>query len=484
MNKDLQKINLSLVSHTNVGKTTLARTLLGRDIGEVGDRSHVTIEPEDYVLLRSPDDNELILWDTPGFGDSVRLSNRLKGRSNPIGWFTSEIWDRIADKSLWLNQKAIKHVKDRSNVILYLLNASESPDSVPYVKAEMEILSWINKPVIVLLNQMGELRPPEEEQADVQLWRDFLRGYSFIKAVLPLDAFARCWVQEYELWKAIENCLTDREKPAFASLKSTLIRQKQAIYSSSVEAMANYLAKVSNDKEIMASQTLIDRLKAIGRTLGFIKKDLDGAQKDAQVALSTRAADWLCNLTQRLVTINGLEGKGVKAEILRRLKSDWDTRENIDPTAGALLGAVAGGAVTGIAADIATGGLTFGMGTLGGAIAGALGGAGAAAAYNVTKGSKDNLITWSASAIDGFIIETVLLYMAVAHFGRGRGQWEASESPAFWQKLTEDVLKEQNFDYKKIRENAHDADQLRGEFSKLFDKMLREIFKRLYDVTI
>ena len=46
MNKDPQKINLSLVSHTNVGKTTLARTLLGRDIGEVGDRSHVTIEPE------------------------------------------------------------------------------------------------------------------------------------------------------------------------------------------------------------------------------------------------------------------------------------------------------------------------------------------------------------------------------------------------------------------------------------------------------
>ena len=55
MNKDPQKINLSLVSHTNVGKTTLARTLLGRDIGEVGDRSHVTIEPEDYVLLRAPD---------------------------------------------------------------------------------------------------------------------------------------------------------------------------------------------------------------------------------------------------------------------------------------------------------------------------------------------------------------------------------------------------------------------------------------------
>ena len=74
MNKDPQKINLSIVSHTNVGKTTLARTVLGRDIGEVGDRSPVTNEPEDYVLLSAPDASELILWDTPGFGDSVRLA--------------------------------------------------------------------------------------------------------------------------------------------------------------------------------------------------------------------------------------------------------------------------------------------------------------------------------------------------------------------------------------------------------------------------
>ena len=32
-------INLSLVSHTNIGKTTLARTLLMQDVGEVADRA-------------------------------------------------------------------------------------------------------------------------------------------------------------------------------------------------------------------------------------------------------------------------------------------------------------------------------------------------------------------------------------------------------------------------------------------------------------
>ena len=39
MSNDPMRIHLSLVSHTNIGKTTLARTLLGRDIGEVADRA-------------------------------------------------------------------------------------------------------------------------------------------------------------------------------------------------------------------------------------------------------------------------------------------------------------------------------------------------------------------------------------------------------------------------------------------------------------
>jgi hypothetical protein len=113
-----------------------------------------------------------------------------------------------------------------------------------------------------------------------------------------------------------------------------------------------------------------------------------------------------------------------------------------------------------------------------------LGGAGAAAAYNVQKGHKENIITWSPASMEGFLLDTVLLYLAVAHFGRGRGQWEDSESPAFWKKLAEDIIKAQNIDFKALKEKAADADQLRGEYTKILDKTLREIFKSLYGVTI
>ena len=150
MSIDPLRIHLSLVSHTNIGKTTLARTLLSRDIGEVADRAHVTETTDDYVLARSPEGAELILWDTPGFGNSVALAKRLAGRSNPVGWFLSEVWDRMANKTQWLNQRALKHVKDVSSVVLYLVNATELPETAPYLRAEMHILEWILKPVIVL----------------------------------------------------------------------------------------------------------------------------------------------------------------------------------------------------------------------------------------------------------------------------------------------------------------------------------------------
>ena len=69
--QDSLRIHLSLVSHTNIGKTTLARTLLMRDVGEIADRAHVTETTDDYLLARGQDGSELILWDTPGFGNSV-----------------------------------------------------------------------------------------------------------------------------------------------------------------------------------------------------------------------------------------------------------------------------------------------------------------------------------------------------------------------------------------------------------------------------
>ena len=91
-------IDLSLISHTNIGKTTLARTLLRREVGDIRDSAHVTDAATAYTLIDSPAGDTLRLWDTPGFGDSARLLRRLEKGANPIGWFLTQAWDRYTDR--------------------------------------------------------------------------------------------------------------------------------------------------------------------------------------------------------------------------------------------------------------------------------------------------------------------------------------------------------------------------------------------------
>ena len=184
-------IALSLVSHTNVGKTTLARTLLWRDVGEVRDAPHVTEFSDAHELLRTPEGAALTLWDTPGFGDSVRLVRRLRQAGNPLGWFLSEVWDRWRDRPFWASQQVLRHVREHSDVLLYLVNAAEPPAAAGYVAAEMEMLAWVDKPVLVLLNQIGAPQAPAAEAAERQAWVDHLARWPLVRGVLPLDAFAR-----------------------------------------------------------------------------------------------------------------------------------------------------------------------------------------------------------------------------------------------------------------------------------------------------
>jgi GTPase SAR1 family protein len=116
-------IQFALVSHTNNGKTTLARTLVGMDVGEVRDAAHVTVLAESHLLLASPEGDTLQLWDTPGFGDSVRLMRRLAIAGNPIGWFLREVLDRYRDRPFWLSQVALRTAKESADVVLYLVNS-------------------------------------------------------------------------------------------------------------------------------------------------------------------------------------------------------------------------------------------------------------------------------------------------------------------------------------------------------------------------
>ena len=182
-------VTFSLISHTNVGKTTLARTLLRRDVGDALDQSHVTDVAEAWPMIET-DGARLVLWDTPGFGDTARLLKRLKTSGQSLRWLLTQLWDRFRDRPLWCSQQAVRNVQEEADIVLYLVNAAERPESAAYVAMEMEILTWIGKPVVLLLNQTGPPRAAIEEELEEADWRFHLKRFPIVKTVIGLDAFA------------------------------------------------------------------------------------------------------------------------------------------------------------------------------------------------------------------------------------------------------------------------------------------------------
>ena len=105
-----------------------------------------------------------------------------------------------------------------------------------------------------------------------------------------------------------------------------------------------------------------------------------------------------------------------------------------------MLGGLVSGAAGGLAADLAAGGLTLGAGMLVGGILGAVGAGSAARGYNLVRGDESNSVRWSEEFFAGLVRSALLRYLAVAHFGRGRGDWEEGEHPVAWRDAVNEVV--------------------------------------------
>jgi hypothetical protein len=426
-----QTVALSLIAHTNVGKTTLARTLLGRDIGEVRDAPHVTGSAERHTMVESAHGDVLALWDTPGFGDSARLARRLEGVDHPIVGLLAMAWDRWRDRPLWSSQQAVRNVRDEADVVLYLVNASESPADAGYVQPELSILEWIGKPVIVLLNQTGRPRPADQEAADIARWRGAIAGHPCIEAVLSLDAFARCWVQEGVLLRAVAHALPPTKKRAFARLAGIWQTERDAQFHAAMAAIAQPIARAACARVTLPNAGVGGALIDVGRAIGLSRNRVDRAKQGAMRELAMRLDEDIRASTERLIEIHQLGGHAAD-EVTVRLAQHLRTDAPLDERKAAVIGGFVSGALTGLAADLASGGLTFGAGLLAGGVVGAVGAAGLARGFNLVRGKRASIVSWSDEFLRSLIPGAVLRYLAVAHYGRGRGDFAAGEYPSFW----------------------------------------------------
>lgn len=474
---DAGAVSLSLISHTNAGKTTLARTLLGRDVGEVRDAPHVTAEATPYPLVRTTDGDLLTLWDTPGFGDSVRLARRLRQDRNPIGWFLSQVWDRYQDRALWLSQLAVRNVAEQADVVLYLVNAAESPADAGYLAPELEVLEWVGKPVLVLLNQTGPPRERAAEEADADRWRAALADAPHVHGVLAFDAFARCWVQEFTLFAAIEPLVPSADRAAFARLVAAWREQRMDEFDAAMTVLAGPIARAAVDRETLPAEPLASR---VGGSIGLPSPARTQARTEAAERMAARLQADQRRGMDRLITIHRLEGRAA-GEVLERVADDVHVDAPLDEGRTAAVSGVVSGALTGLGADLAAGGLTFGAGMVAGAIIGALGGAGIARGVNVVRGRSDSSLRWEEAFLDGLVTSALLRYLAVAHYGRGRGAWQQGEYPSFWRAMVVDaVIANQERLAAIWARRAEGEERLQRDLEELLGATTLELLDRLY----
>ncbi|MEO7159095.1 MAG: DUF3482 domain-containing protein [Polaromonas sp.] len=435
MNDTPVQIQFALVSHTNNGKTTLARTLLGADVGEVRDATHVTLSSESHALLTTTLGDSLQLWDTPGFGDSVRLLKRLGLSDNPIGWFLREVLDRYRDRPFWLSQQALRTARDAADVVLYLVNSAENPSDAGYLAAEMKILAWLGKPVVVLLNQMGPPRPAQQEHADLSRWSRHLEGYPVVRQVLALDAFARCWVHERVFYEAVGQLIAAPKTAGYARLLAAWEANNEARFQASMRLTAQQLVAAVQDSQAVEAESKSLLHSALQAT-GLRKAGKQKHQDQAMGMLVERLNLGLGMTTRQLLALHRLD-PGEAVRINQRVRENFIIRAPIDKAQAGLIGAVLSGAATGLSADLMAGGLTLGSGALLGGVVGALTFAGAAWGFNSTTDRHLTTLQFTDEFLHTFLIASVLRYLTVAHFGRGRGNFSESEAPAFWQSEVE-----------------------------------------------
>jgi hypothetical protein len=90
------------------------------------------------------------------------------------------------------------------------------------------------------------------------------------------------------------------------------------------------------------------------------------------------------------------------------------------------------GALAGLSTDVLSGGLTLGGGMIAGGVLGALGAAGIAEGVNRIRGTDRSWVAWKGDALMPMVDAALLRYLAVAHFGRGRGRWADAAAPEHW----------------------------------------------------
>jgi hypothetical protein len=303
-----------------------------------------------------------------------------------------------------------------------------------------------------------------------------------VRGVVTLDAFARCWVQEITLFDLVCDALPTSRRDACGRLVHAWQGRRVKQFEDAMEALASPIAAAACDREPVTAVGAAGMLREIGRRLGIADDGVDGAKTRAANVLAARLDTGVRASTDRLIAIHGLGGRA-GAQVASRMATGVALDAPVSEAKAAMMGGIASGAISGLAADLATGGLTFGAGMLAGALLGALGGAGIARGMNLARGKSGPMLRWDDVFLSGLVASALLRYLAVAHYGRGRGDWVEAEYPTFWSPLVTQAVESRNEALSAVwasRQPACNVDRIAGELRFILADITRDVLDRLY----
>jgi len=358
-----QVLRLSVVGHTNVGKTSLMRTLM-RDVsfGDVAPDSATTRQVEGARLL-AEGQTIIELFDTPGLEDASALIEQLETDAGQRHTGPERVTEFLesAEAGGRFEQEArvLTQVLD-SDAALYVIDARE-PVLGKY-QDELAILALCARPILPLLNFVSNAHSRAEQ------WRDALSRVG-LHAVVEFDTVVFSLESETRLWRRLAT-LAD----SHATVLEQLIADRQA--------QASWQSATSR---AMLSELLIDAAAARRSGERGDREAIEHAHRSLREAIARREQRFVDQLLE-LFRFTEADYRTVPLPIEQ---GRWQSSP-FDPEMVAILGRRAGGglaagAAAGAAVDVATGGLSLGAGTL----IGALAGGGATGAWQLRRDIAD-----------------------------------------------------------------------------------------------
>lgn len=344
-----EPLKLAVVGHTNVGKTSLLRTLT-RDagFGEVSHRPSTTRHVEG-ARLSVEGEALLELYDTPGLEDSIALLEHLENLQRP-----GERLDGPARVARFLDgSEARQRFEQEAKVLrqllasdagLYVIDARE-PVLAKY-RDELAVLAGCGKPLLPVLNFVAGAAPREDA------WREALARLG-LHALVRFDTVAPPQDGERRLYESLA-LLLERARPRL----ERLIRDHEAQAAARREEGARLIAEL-----------LID-VAACRRSVVARPE----AERQAIAGLHAAVRDREQRCVEALLRLYAFRPEDAQAGELPLQDGRWgddlfhpETLKQLGVRIGS---GMAAGAAAGVGLDLLVGGITLGAVTLLGALAG------------------------------------------------------------------------------------------------------------------